>query len=213
MNILKGRSTEEKLNTLTHFVGVLFTLSMAWLILKLSYEANWKHAFGVTFFTCGMLIMYACSTLYHWWKPGKGKQVLRLLDHIGIYIMIASSYTPICIGVVGGALGWIVFGLLWAVAIGGTFYKIFLIGRYPRLSLILYLLMGWSVVLIGKPVFEALPISAMLCILAEGIFYTTGTYFYAHDKQKYFHAIWHIFVLLGSIAHWTAILLVLYEIS
>ncbi|MBO5795031.1 MAG: hemolysin III family protein, partial [Bacteroides sp.] len=146
---LLGRSKEEVLNTLTHLVGVLFTLSMAWLILKLSYEANWKHAFGVTFFTCGMLIMYACSTLYHWWKPGKGKRVLRLLDHIGIYIMIASSYTPICIGVVGGALGWVVFGLLWAVAIGGTFYKIFLLGRYPRLSLILYLMMGWSVVLIG----------------------------------------------------------------
>lgn len=210
--MIQKRSTEEILNTITHLVGVVFTLSMAWIILQLSYEANWKHAFGVTFFTCGMLIMFACSTLYHWWLPGKGKRVLRLFDHIGIYVMIAASYTPVCIGVVGGALGWVVFGLLWGVALGGVFYKIFLIGKYPKLSLILYLIMGWSVVFIAKPVYEAMPTSALWCILGEGIFYTAGTWFYARDTRiKYFHAIWHVFVLLGSIAHWTAMLLILTE--
>lgn len=170
---LRHRSSEEIFNTLTHLAGVLFTLSVAWIILRMGYSSSWQHAFGVTFFSVGMLIMFSLSTLYHWWMPGKGKRYLRLFDHIGIYVMIASSYTPICIGVVGGALGWTIFGLLWAVVIGGTFFKLFIPpGRYPRLSLILYLAMGWSVVFIAKPVYESLPISALCCILAEGLFYT-----------------------------------------
>lgn len=206
------RSKEEILNTLTHLAGVVFTLSLAWLILKLGYSAGWRHAFGVTFFTCGMLIMFAGSTLYHWWKPGRAKRGLRIFDHIGIYVMIAASYTPICIGVVGGALGWTVFGLLWAVVIGGAVYKIIAIDRYPKLSLVLYLVMGWSVVFIAEPVFQRLTTTALLFILAEGLFYTGGTYFFAHDNRRYFHAIWHIFVLLGSISHWAAMLAILYSL-
>ena len=207
---LRRRSSEEIFNTLTHLAGVLFTLSVAWIILRMGYSSSWQHAFGVTFFSVGMLIMFSLSTLYHWWMPGKGKRYLRLFDHIGIYVMIASSYTPICIGVVGGALGWTIFGLLWAVVIGGTFFKLFIPpGRYPRLSLILYLAMGWSVVFIAKPVYESLPMSALCCILAEGFFYTSGTYFFMHDDRRYFHGLWHLFVLLGAVAHWSAILLIL----
>ena len=115
MNTLGKRTSEERFNTLTHLGGVVFTLAAAWVILRLGWGSGWKNAFGTTFFTCGMLLMYAASTLYHWWLPGHGKRRLRVLDHISIYVMIAASYTPICIGVVGGALGWTVFGLLWAV--------------------------------------------------------------------------------------------------
>ena len=123
--------------------------------------------------------------------------------------MIACSYTPICVSVVGGWIGWTVFGLQWAVVIGGVFYKVFAMGKYPRLSLALYLFMGWSVLLVIKPVFERLSLPAMLCIVAEGILYTVGTYFFAHDHRKHFHAIWHVFVLLGAMAHWTAVLLII----
>ena len=164
---------------------------------------------GTTFFTCGMLVMYACSTLYHWWMPGTRKRLWRIFDHISIYVMIAASYTPICIGVVGGALGWTVFGLLWGVVVAGTIYKATAIDRFPRLSLLLYLVMGWSVVFVAKPVFLSLSTPALLCILLEGLFYTGGTYFFAHDKRPYFHGIWHIFVLLGSISHWAAVLIFL----
>ena len=209
MGHIKKRTSEEMFNTLTHLFGVIFTLGLAWLILKMSYNANWQYAFGVTFFTCGMLIMFAASTLYHWWLPGKGKRFLRVFDHIGIYVMIAASYTPICIGVVGGALGWTVFGILWAAVVSGAFYKITAINKYPRLSLFLYLLMGWSIVFIAEPVFEKLSAEALYCILAEGLFYTSGTYFFAHDTRPYYHGIWHIFVLLGAISHWTAILIIL----
>ena len=123
--------------------------------------------------------------------------------------MIACSYTPICIGVVGGWVGWLVFGILWAMVIGGTFYKIFAIDRYPRLSLILYLAMGWSVLFIFPRVVEELSTISLLLLLAEGFFYTTGTYFFAHDEKKNFHAVWHVFVLLGAMAHWSAVLTIL----
>lgn len=211
MNMLTRRSPEERFNTLTHLAGVVFTLIAAWFILRLGYESNWKNAFGTTFFTCGMLLMYAASTLYHWQLPGKGKRRLRVLDHISIYVMIAASYTPICIGVVGGTLGWTVFGILWGVALGGMVYKITAIDRYPRLSLLLYIVMGWSFVFVAEPVCTRITTSALLCLLAEGLFYTSGTYFFAHDKHRWFHGIWHIFVLLGSVAHWLAILLILSE--
>lgn len=209
MNAIRKRSREERFNTATHLVGVVFTLAATWIILKLGYESNWKNAFGVTFFTCGMLLMYAASTLYHWWMPGRTKRVLRILDHISIYVMIAASYTPICIGVVGGALGWVVFGILWGVALAGMVYKITAMGRWPRLSLLLYLIMGWAFVFIAEPVCQRISHAALLSIFAEGVFYTSGTYFFAHDSKPFYHGIWHIFVLLGSVFHWLAILLIL----
>lgn len=211
MNAIKRRSGEERFNTLTHLIGVVFTLAAAWFILKLGYGSNWKNAFGTTFFTCGMLLMYAASTLYHWAMPGRAKRRLRIFDHISIYVMIAASYTPICIGVVGGALGWTVFGILWGVALGGAVYKLTAMGRYPRLSLFLYLLMGWSFIFMAEPVCSRLSTRALCAILAEGLFYTSGTWFFAHDSKPYFHGVWHIFVLLGSVAHWLAILFILSE--
>ena len=208
---IQRRSREELFNTLTHLAGVAFTLMATWAILKLGYESNWKNAFGMTFFTCGMLLMYAASTLYHWWMPGRTKQRLRVFDHISIYVMIAASYTPICIGVVGGALGWTMFGLLWGTAVGGAIYKITAINRYPRLSLLIYLIMGWAFIFMAEPVCTRIPTSALCAILAEGLFYTSGTYFFAHDSRPYFHGVWHIFVLLGSVAHWLGILLILLQ--
>ncbi len=209
MKHISRRSREENLNTITHLAGVILTLSLAWKLLDLAYSTSVQYAMGITFFTVGMLVMFACSALYHWWLPGKGKRVLRVFDHISIYIMIATSYTPICIGLVGGALGWTVFGVMWAVAIGGTVYKITAIDRWPRLSLALYLIMGWSVVFIAKPVYDKLSSEALTYLLLEGFFYTAGTYFFAHDKRHYYHAIWHLFVLAGAIAHWLAILSIL----
>lgn len=209
MNMLTKRSSEERFNTFTHLAGIIFTLIAAYFILKLGYQSNWKNAFGTTFFTCGMLLMFAASTLYHWQMLGKKKRRLRILDHISIYVMIAASYTPICIGVVGGMLGWVVFGILWGIALGGSIYKITAIDRYPRLSLFIYIIMGWSFVFVAEPVCKHVTITTLICLLAEGFFYTSGTYFFAHDNRPYFHGVWHIFVLFGSIAHWLAILFIL----
>ncbi len=101
------------------------------------------------------------------------------------------------------------FGLLWAIVVAGVFYKVFAMGRWPRLSLALYLTMGWSGVLIAQPVVERLTWWSLGLIMAEGVLYTAGTYFFAHDSRHHYHAIWHVFVLLGAMAHWTAILLII----
>lgn len=205
---MKKKIIEEKGNTWTHLIGVVFALSCIWMVWP-AVSLGWRWAMGVLFFIVGMFLMFLSSTIYHWLKPGIAKNILRKCDHISIYVMIACSYTPICIAVVGGWIGWVTFGLLWAVVIAGTVYKIVAMGKYPRLSLALYLVMGWSIVFIAKPVFESLSILSMFLIFAEGLLYTAGTYFFTKDSKPHFHAIWHVFVLLGAIAHWSAILTIM----
>lgn len=199
----------EKANVWTHFAGALFAMTSVWMVLPAS-ELSWKWGMSIAVYVAGMFLMFASSTIYHWATKKEVKQFLRKIDHTNIYVMIAGSYSPICLGVVGGYLGWIVFFLLWFVAIAGAVYKFLAIGRYPRLSLALYLLMGWSGVLLAKPVWEGLSWLELSLILAEGLMYTIGTYFYSHDDNRnHFHAIWHIFVLLGALAHWGAVLSIL----
>lgn len=198
----------EKANTWTHTIGVIFALGSIWMAWPAVYQ-GWQMAFGVIFFIAGMFCMFLASTVYHWVPEGKAKRVLRKLDHISIYVMIACSYTPICVGVIGGWIGWLVFGLQWAAVIGGTFYKIFAIGKYPRLSLAIYLIMGWSVLFIAEPVFERLSNLSLALLVLEGLLYSGGTYFFAHDYRPGYHAIWHTFVLLGAIAHWSVVLCIL----
>lgn len=199
---------EEQGNTWTHFVGVVFALSSIWMAWPAVYK-GWEYAFGVIFFIVGMFLMFLSSTVYHWVWPGRAKAIIRKLDHISIYVMIACSYTPICVSVIGGWIGWTVFGIQWAIVIGGVFYKVFAMGKYPKLSLALYLVMGWSVLLIIKPVIDRVSVPVLARLVTEGVLYTVGTYFFAHDQKRHFHAIWHVFVLLGAMAHWTAVLLLL----
>lgn len=205
---MKKKLFEEIGNTWTHLIGVVFALSSIWMVWP-AVSLGWQWAMGVLFFIVGMFLMFLSSSIYHMLPHGLAKEILRKCDHISIYVMIACSYTPICIAVVGGWIGWVTFGLLWAVVIAGTVYKIVAMGKYPKLSLALYLTMGWSIVFIAKPVFERLSLLSMLLIFAEGLLYTAGTYFFAKDSKRHFHAIWHVFVLLGAIAHWSAILTIM----
>ena len=199
---------EERGNSVTHLIGVLFALSSVWMVGPAA-SLGWRWSMGVLFFIVGMFLMFLSSTIFHCLPPGRAREIMRRCDHISIYVMIACSYTPICVSVVGGAIGWTVFALLWAVALGGSVHKMVAIGRHPRLSLALYLLMGWSVVFIAKPVYEHLSSFSLLLLLAEGVFYTVGTYFYARDWHRHYHTIWHIFVLLGALAHWGAVLTIM----
>lgn len=198
----------EKGNTWTHLLGVVFALSSIWMVWP-AVHAGWQMAIGVTFFIFGMFVMFLSSTLYHWVRPGKAKNLLRKFDHISIYVMIACSYTSVCVGVVGGWLGWLMFAFQWLLVIFGTVYKIVALGKYPRLSLAIYLLMGWSILLMIKPVVDSMSTLSVVFLLLEGLFYSVGTYFYAHDKRPHYHAIWHVFVLLGAISHWSVVLTIL----
>ncbi len=201
-------SKEELGNTWTHLIGVIFALSSIWMVWP-AIDTSWQMAFGVFFFIIGMFLMFLSSTIYHWVRPGVAKEILRKCDHISIYVMIACSYTPICVGVIGGWLGWLVFGFLWTVALIGSIAKIVALGKYPRLSLAMYLAMGWSVLFIFPTVWAKLSTLSLVFLFSEGILYTAGTYFYAHDKRPHYHTIWHVFVLLGAIAHWSVILTIL----
>lgn len=199
---------QERGNVWTHLLGTLFALSSIWMVWP-AVRLGWQMTLGVAFFIAGMFLMFLSSTLYHWAPPGVLKQHLRKCDHISIYVMIACSYSPICIGVVGGYLGWTVFAVQWLLVLSGTLYKLLAIERWPKLSLALYLAMGWSVLFMTKPVIQALTPLSLSLLLAEGFFYTAGTYFFAHDDRRFFHAIWHVFVLLGAMSHWGVVLLLI----
>lgn len=200
----------EKANSLTHLIGVVFALSSIWMVWPAVHQ-GWQMAFGVIFFITGMFLMFLSSTVYHWVKPGLAKDILRKCDHISIYVMIACSYTPILVGVIGGWIGWTLFAVQWAAVLAGTFYKILAIGKYPRLSLALYLIMGWSVIFVAEPVFSTLSNLSIGLLITEGVFYTCGTYFFAHDYNKHYHAIWHVFVLLGAMSHWSVVLCLIHN--
>ena len=154
--------------------------------------------------------MFASSTLYHAVTHPVHKARLRIFDHISIYVMIAGSYSPICLTVLGGWMGWTVFGFLWACVLAGIVGKLIALGKHPRLSLALYLAMGWTALLILWPMWQHMPHTAFWWIVAEGLFYTIGAYFFRLDEQHaYYHAIWHVFILLGAISHTIALWLIL----
>ncbi len=193
---------EEKLNAWTHAVGIAFAVEACVLLLCKCSTCDWQYQVGVVVFAFGALMQYVASTIYHLAENPQRKARLRIFDHVSIYVLIAASYTPVWLSILGGVVGWVGFGLMWAVAIGGLIYKLLAIGKFPRLSLIIYLVMGWSVVFVAKPVWDATPAVGLWWLLVEGLAYSGGAWFYAKSKKyKYFHAVWHLFVLLGTVAH------------
>jgi len=203
---------EEIANTWTHAVGVIGALIVAFPMMQMALRQDWTMVLGIALFLAGMLFMYTCSTLYHAVTPGsETKRILRIYDHISIFVMIAGSYSPLCIAVLGGWRGWSLFVFLWLCVIAGIVGKIIALGKYPKLSLTLYLMMGWAALLVIIPLWKSLPHSAFYSILSEGIFYSIGAFFFSKDEQyAYFHAIWHVFILLGSLSHTLALFLILW---
>jgi len=207
-------SSEEKANTITHLVALVATLVIAWPLLRLAIRSESIHytyaIIGTSLFLLGMVLMYTSSTLYHAVSAPEHKRRLRVFDHISIYAMIAGSYSLICLSVVGGWLGWTLFVFLWACVIAGSVGKFIALGKYPKLSLALYLLMGWVALFVLVPMWRNMPHEAFWWIVAEGVFYTIGAWFFSKDEQyPYFHAIWHVFIILGSAAHTYATFLIL----
>lgn len=193
---------EEIANAITHGIGVLCTIGLGIPLIAMAYRTSWQYAFGMTFFIVCMALVYSLSTAYHLTFPGKGKRVMRVFDHISIYFMIAGSYAPICIGLVGGWPGWVLFGIQWFLVLVGIIYKSVALEKWPRLSLFIYLAMGWSILFIASPVLRNINTPALVWLLVEGAMYTIGAYFFAHDEEHaYWHAIWHVWVLAGTLAH------------
>lgn len=199
---------EEVANAVTHGVGV--GLSIAGLVILVVVACSVDDAWRVVSFSIygsTLILLYLASTLYHAFPWPRVKQVFRLLDHTSIFLLIAGTYTPVALVTLRGPTGWRLFGIIWGLAIAGIIYKIIFLGRLRIVSVLLYIGMGWMAVIAWNPLLDHTPTGFMAWLLIGGASYTLGTIFYAMKRLRYHHAIWHLFVLGGSISHFFAMLL------
>ena len=197
---------EEIANSITHGLGAL--LSVAGLTLLVTFAAQQGDVWRVVSFSiygATMILLFLMSTLYHSFQQEKVKQVFKLLDHCSIYLLIAGTYTPFLLVTLRGTLGWVLFATIWLLALSGIIFKLAFKHRFKKLSLVTYVFMGWLVVFAGQELARSLSAGGMAWLLAGGLAYTLGIIFYVWKKLPYNHAIWHLFVLVGSLCHYTAI--------
>lgn len=206
--IKRQSPAEELANSLTHGLGLL--ISIAGLTVLVVFAALRGDAWHITSFSIyggSLVLLYMSSTLYHSFPVGDRKRFLRLVDHACIYLLIAGTYTPFTLTLLRGPLGWTLFGLIWGLAVSGIVFKIFLAHRYPVVSTVAYVLMGWVAVIAIKPLIEAMPLGGILWMVAGGVAYTGGVTFYVLDgRYPFFHTIWHLCVMIGSLCHFFAVL-------
>lgn len=197
---------EEFWNTITHFIGLLLSIiGISYLIYTNSDLPILSFA-GIIFFGFGLISVYLSSTLYHFVSEPALKEKLRIFDHISIYYLIAGSYAPVCLITLLDHLGVYILICVTFIAIFGTFFKLLYTGKFEKLSLFLYLIMGWVIIVDIKSLFENLELNAIILLILSGLSYSIGTVFYSM-KKKYAHTIWHLFVLAGSAFHFFLILL------
>jgi hemolysin III len=203
------RQREEWWNALTHGLGaVLGGVGAIGLIVAAALQGDPWRIVGVTVFGATLFLLYLASTLYHAASTPRIKARLRVLDHASIYLLIAGTYTPFTLLPLRGGWGWSLFGVVWGLAVVGVVAKLFWTGRFDGLSTLLYIAMGWVVIVAIVPLFERLGTASLIWLFAGGMAYTVGTIFYATDRIPYFHAVWHVFVLGGSACHWVAVALI-----
>jgi len=197
---------EEFWNTLTHFIGIVLSLVGFPLLIMYNNDLSSFSLVSILFFEFGLLFVYISSTLYHYVDNIKLKKKLRTLDHISIFYLIAGSYAPVCLITLYNHSGIEIFIIVLTIMLIGTFFKLFYTGKYENLSLFLYLAMGWLIVFKINTLIDLISFNGLALIIASGLFYTLGTFFYSSKKIKYSHAIWHLFVLGGSTTHYLFVL-------
>lgn len=198
--------TEERLNVISHAIGL--ALSVVALILLILRAGEFRDAWllgSFVVFGLTMILLYAASTFYHNSRKEKLRYRLQILDHAAIYFLIAGTYTPFALVTLRGTIGWIIFGVVWSLAIVGAILKLFFTGRYDVLSTVMYVLMGWIILFAIKPLIENLSMEGLLWMFAGGISYMVGAVLYSINRIKYNHAIFHVFVLLGTFCHFMAV--------
>lgn len=200
--------TEQIANAVLHGVGLGMAITaLAVLVIVANMFGDLIHIVANSIYGSTLIILYLASTLYHSFPRGKAKYVLKIIDHSAIFLLIAGTYTPITIIFLRGRLGWTIFAIIWLIAGLGILINIIWFEKVRKLSLFLYVLMGWLSVFALRPLVLALSRISIIFLIIGGLFYTSGIFFYLKDNLKYNHAIWHIFVLGGSIAHFFTILL------
>lgn len=197
---------EELANSLTHGLGAV--LSVAGLALMVYFAGRYGDAWQVVstaIFGTTLVLLYTASTLYHSLRGDRLKVLLQKFDHAAIFLLIAGSYTPFVLVTLRGPWGWSLFGVVWGLAVAGVTIKFWLAGRFKLVSTLIYLAMGWLVLIAIKPLVAALPAGGVKLLVAGGLCYTGGAVFYLWKRLPYHHAIWHLWVLAGSVCHWAAV--------
>ena len=198
---------EEIANAITHGIGALLAISALVLLIVFSaLQGSAWHVSSFTIFGSTMVILYVMSTLYHSLTHLRAKKLFRKFDHMSIFLLIAGTYTPFCLTALRGWLGWIIFGVVWACALGGIVVKTFYTGKGELISTMLYIVMGWIIIFFIRPVYESMPLQGFLFLLIGGAFYTLGAFFFIKEKIPFNHSIWHLFVLAGSTFHFFAVM-------
>ena len=201
----KKKHIEEIFNSASH--GIAAIISIIGLVVLINNSSKKElMLFSAIVYGISLIVLYTSSSLYHAFRNKKIKHVFRILDHCSIYFLIAGTYTPILLILIGGSIGWWIFGIQWTLVLIGFIFKIFYTGKYESISVLIYLLMGWMVVFKWDYLTNAIYDSAFNLLLAGGIVYTIGIFFYLLDsKIRYFHFLWHLFVITGSALHYTLI--------
>lgn len=198
---------EEKLNALSHGIGVVLGLIGLVLLLVNNSNKSPYDRISIIIYSLSIILLFAASTVYHYVSNPKLKEKLRILDHVCIYLLIAGTYTPVALITLVHGNGWTIFYTVWGIAAVGMFLKLFFTGKYEMVSLLLYLAMGWLIVLDFQNLMGQTSLLGLSFLMAGGLFYTLGIVFYAVQRIPYNHLIWHFFVLGGCISHWLFIYL------
>jgi len=199
---------EERLNSMTHILGIAFGLvCIPILILNACENAATSIIIGITVYGFSFLMVFTFSSLFHWQTKAKIRRLFMILDHISIYFLIAGTYTPFILIFINNSFGMMLLSILWSLTLLGTFFKIFYTGRFEIVSTIIYLIMGWMLLTGAREFFATMPFSIVVLIITGAALYSIGVLFYIWRFFTYHHAVWHLFVLSAAICHFSAILL------
>jgi hemolysin III len=197
---------EEKLNAITHGVGAILAVAgLISLIVVANLHGGIWHVISFSIYGTCLVLLYMASTLYHSFTNDRIKHIFKIADHAAIYLFIAGTYTPFTLVSLHGLVGWIVFGVTWGLATIGIVFKVFFVKRFKLFSTLCYIFMGWLILIVIKPLVATLPIMGLYWLIAGGVLYTVGAGFYLARRIPYNHAVWHLFVLAGSAAHFVAV--------
>ena len=198
---------EEIANSVIHGIGLaLGVAALSILVVFACKRGTSWHIVSCSIYGSTLVLLYLSSTLYHSFQNPKAKKIFKRIDHCSIYLLIAGTYTPFTLVNLRGSWGWTLFGIIWGLAVFGILFKIFHTGKFRFVSTLVYLAMGWLIIIAIKPLFSSMSLTGFLWLLAGGLSYSFGVIFYAFDRISFFHAIWHLFVLGGSVCHFFAVL-------
>jgi hemolysin III len=202
----KHHFREELWNAITHGLGAILSVAGGAVLITLAaLKGNHWQLISAIVFTMALMLLYTASTLYHSIPHTSAKQKLKVFDHCAIYILIAGSYTPFTLIGLREHGGWWLFGIIWILALAGVIFKLFYTGRFKLVSTLIYVGMGWMAIFAIRPMLQNIDMATLVWLFVGGFFYTLGTVFYMSKKIRYTHAIWHVFVMLGSASHFVAI--------